>query len=107
MARDLRLLVRERLKAGDSDSQMIDFMVARCGEFVLLEGGTLSARLSVIEPVQLIDCKCFVGKPSLRSQLVDEHLSKRSKACKLALFDKSEPCFHIRDRSAQAVIGKS
>ena len=37
LARDLRLLVRERLKSGDSDSQVIDFMVARYGEFVLLK----------------------------------------------------------------------
>ncbi len=36
LARDLRLLVRERLKAGDSDTQMVDYMVARYGEFVLL-----------------------------------------------------------------------
>jgi cytochrome c-type biogenesis protein CcmH len=36
LARDLRLLVRERLKAGDSDTQVGDFMVARYGEFVLL-----------------------------------------------------------------------
>jgi cytochrome c-type biogenesis protein CcmH len=37
LARDLRILVRERLKAGDSDSQVIDFLVARYGEFVLLK----------------------------------------------------------------------
>jgi cytochrome c-type biogenesis protein CcmH len=37
LARDLRLLVRERLKAGDSDAQVRDFLVARYGEFVLLE----------------------------------------------------------------------
>src|SRR6266536_473424 len=36
LARDLRLLVRERLKAGNSDMQVVDFMVARYGEFVLL-----------------------------------------------------------------------
>ena len=36
LARDLRLLVRERLKVGDSDTQVVDFMVARYGEFVLL-----------------------------------------------------------------------
>src|SRR6266851_9872003 len=36
LARDLRLLVRERLKAGESDAQVVDFMVARYGEFVLL-----------------------------------------------------------------------
>jgi cytochrome c-type biogenesis protein CcmH len=37
LARDLRLLVRERLKAGDSDQQIVDFVVARYGEFVLLK----------------------------------------------------------------------
>jgi cytochrome c-type biogenesis protein CcmH len=37
LAKDLRLLVRERLKAGDSDEQVIDFVVARYGEFVLLK----------------------------------------------------------------------
>jgi cytochrome c-type biogenesis protein CcmH len=36
LARDLRLLVRERLTAGDSDRQVLDFLVARYGEFVLL-----------------------------------------------------------------------
>jgi cytochrome c-type biogenesis protein CcmH len=36
LARDLRLLVRERLQGGDSDSQVINFLVARYGEFVLL-----------------------------------------------------------------------
>jgi len=37
LARDLRLLVRERLTDGDSDRQVIDFLVARYGEFVLLK----------------------------------------------------------------------
>jgi len=37
LARDLRLLVRERLKAGDSDGQVLDYLVARYGEFVLLK----------------------------------------------------------------------
>jgi cytochrome c-type biogenesis protein CcmH len=36
LARDLRLLVRERLRQGDSDRQILDFLVARYGEFVLL-----------------------------------------------------------------------
>ena len=36
LARDLRLLVRERLTAGDSDAAVIDYIVARYGEFVLL-----------------------------------------------------------------------
>jgi len=36
LARDLRLLVRERLVAGDSDKAVVDFVVARYGDFVLL-----------------------------------------------------------------------
>ncbi len=36
LARDLRVLVRERLKAGESDEAILDFAVARYGEFVLL-----------------------------------------------------------------------
>ena len=37
LARDLRLIVRERIAAGDSNGQVIDFLVARYGEFVLLK----------------------------------------------------------------------
>lgn len=37
LARDLRLLVRERLVAGDTDEEAVDFIVARYGEFVLLK----------------------------------------------------------------------
>lgn len=37
LARDLRVLVRERLTGGDSDKQVLDFLVSRYGEFVLLK----------------------------------------------------------------------
>jgi cytochrome c-type biogenesis protein CcmH len=37
LARDLRLLVRERIADGDSDQQVLNFLVARYGEFVLLK----------------------------------------------------------------------
>ena len=37
LARDLRLLVRERLVAGDSDAEVVNFLVDRYGEFVLLK----------------------------------------------------------------------
>jgi cytochrome c-type biogenesis protein CcmH len=37
LAHDLRVLIRERLLAGDSDAQVRDFLVARYGDFVLLE----------------------------------------------------------------------
>ncbi len=37
LARDLRILVRERLVAGDSDDQVKDYLVARFGDYVLLD----------------------------------------------------------------------
>ena len=37
LAHDLRVLVRERLAAGDSDEEVIDYIVSRYGEFVLLK----------------------------------------------------------------------
>lgn len=37
LARDLRVLVRERLVAGDTDGEVIDYIVSRYGEFVLLK----------------------------------------------------------------------
>ncbi|TGQ66804.1 cytochrome c-type biogenesis protein CcmH [Mesorhizobium sp. M00.F.Ca.ET.186.01.1.1] len=37
LARDLRILVRQRLVAGDSDQQVMDYVVSRYGEFVLLK----------------------------------------------------------------------
>jgi len=37
LAHDLRVLVRDRLTAGDSDGQVLDYLVARYGEFVLLK----------------------------------------------------------------------
>ena len=37
VSKDLRLLVRDRLKAGDTDSQVIDYVTDRYGEYVLFE----------------------------------------------------------------------
>lgn len=37
LARDLRVLVRERLVAGETDKEVIDYVVSRYGEFVLLQ----------------------------------------------------------------------
>ncbi len=37
LARDLRLLVRERLRKGDTDAQVVAYIVARYGEYVLLK----------------------------------------------------------------------
>jgi cytochrome c-type biogenesis protein CcmH len=37
LAKDLRILLRERLKAGDTDAEAVNFLVERYGEFVLLK----------------------------------------------------------------------
>jgi cytochrome c-type biogenesis protein CcmH len=37
LARDLRILVRERIKAGNTDAEVREFLVSRYGEFILLE----------------------------------------------------------------------
>lgn len=45
VSRDLRLLVRERLVAGDSDEQVVAYVVARYGEYVLLNPTAQGANL--------------------------------------------------------------
>lgn len=45
IAKDIRVLVRERLLAGDSDEEVIQFMVDRYGEFVLLKPTLTGANL--------------------------------------------------------------
>ncbi|MDB3910217.1 cytochrome c-type biogenesis protein CcmH [Paracoccaceae bacterium] len=43
LARDLRLLVRERLETGDSDTEVMNFVVTRYGEYVLLKPDSTGA----------------------------------------------------------------
>jgi cytochrome c-type biogenesis protein CcmH len=56
LAHDLRVLVRERITAGDTDNQVLDFLVARYGEFVLLKPRLSwhTAALWVLPPAVLI-----------------------------------------------------
>ncbi|ULB09419.1 cytochrome c-type biogenesis protein CcmH [Cereibacter azotoformans] len=56
LARDLRLLVRERLEAGDTDAEVVDFVVDRYGEYVLLNPTTGGANLIlwIAGPVMLM-----------------------------------------------------
>ena len=37
IARDLRLMLRDRLEAGDSDEEILNFLVGRFGEYILLK----------------------------------------------------------------------
>lgn len=45
IARDLRLLVRERLLAGDTDAQVVEYVVERYGQFVMLRPDATGANL--------------------------------------------------------------
>jgi cytochrome c-type biogenesis protein CcmH len=55
LARDLRLLVREQLKKGDTNEQVIDYVVARYGDFVLLNPRLrLNTALLWLAPLLLI-----------------------------------------------------
>ncbi len=56
IAADLRILVRERLVAGDSDQEVVGFVVARYGEFVLLKPSITGANLFLwaIMPLMLL-----------------------------------------------------
>jgi cytochrome c-type biogenesis protein CcmH len=62
LARDLRLLVRERLTAGDNREGVIDFVVARYGEFVLLRPRlTVQTLLLWIAPLLLVAGGLFLA----------------------------------------------
>jgi cytochrome c-type biogenesis protein CcmH len=56
LARDLRILLRERLAAGESDAEVIDFLVARYGEFILLKPrfNWNTALLWIVPPAVLV-----------------------------------------------------
>lgn len=71
LARDLRLLVRERLVAGDSDSAVRSFIVARYGEFVLLKP-PLSARtvLLWITPLVILAIVAWLVVSAMRRRSV-------------------------------------
>ncbi len=73
LARDLRLLVRERLKAGDTDDQVMDYIVSRYGEFVLLKPRfDLKNALLWGTPILLLLAGGFVLLRTVRSSETDE-----------------------------------
>ena len=65
LARDLRMLVRERLSAGDTDAQVIDFVVSRYGEFVLLKP-RVNARNALLWGAPIVLLLCGAGFAMLR-----------------------------------------
>ena len=92
LARDLRLLVRERLVAGDSDAQVIDFVVDRYGEYVLLNPPATGSNLIlwIAGPVLFLAALGISGAylRGRRSEPLPEGLSDDEKARLDQLLDK-------------------
>jgi len=63
LARDLRLLVRERLMEGETDEEVIEFIVDRYGEFVLLRPQVNGVNLILwaLAPISLLLSLIFSG----------------------------------------------
>ncbi len=69
LARDLRLLVRERLKAGDKDNEIMDFVVARYGEFVLLRPRFSAATLVLwLSPLLILGVGIWLARSVMRGR---------------------------------------
>ncbi|MDE4099612.1 cytochrome c-type biogenesis protein [Phaeobacter gallaeciensis] len=68
VARDLRLLVRERLVAGDTDTQVIEYIRARYGDYVLLKPPIEPATYALwFAPIAFVLIGVFVGGGVLMS----------------------------------------
>ncbi|MFS8057273.1 cytochrome c-type biogenesis protein CcmH [Rhizobium sp. BR 317] len=88
LARDLRLLVRKRLLNGDSDQQVLDYIVSRYGEFVLLKPRLEWTTLLLwASPILLLGCSMVpvvVARSTRRrsppdAKLTDDERSKLEK----------------------------
>ena len=84
LAKDLRVLVRERLVAGDTDKQVLDFVVSRYGEFVLLRPtfSTQNAVLWVTPVVVLLLGGFFAfgyvrNRPAIAASQISEDEAQR------------------------------
>lgn len=82
LAKELRILLRERLVAGDTDAEAVDFMVSRYGEFVLLRPDTSGANLVLwLAAPALFLLALAIGWTAIRRRPVtDEGLSDAEKA---------------------------
>jgi cytochrome c-type biogenesis protein CcmH len=93
LARDLRIIVRERLSAGDSDAAVMQFVVDRYGEFVLLNPviAPHTIVLWVAAPAILLvgGLVVFFRARRRRSPEIDKPLTEEEAAALAAL--RSEP----------------
>lgn len=69
LAKELRIVLRERIAAGDTDQEAIDFMVSRYGEFVLLRPDTSGANLILwLSAPALLLIALGIGWSTIRSR---------------------------------------
>lgn len=82
LAKELRILLRERIVAGDTDQEAVDFMVARYGEFVLLRPDTSGANIVLwLAAPALLLIALGIGWSTIRARRpVDTGLSDSEKA---------------------------
>ena len=82
LAKELRIVLRERLVAGDTDQQAVDFMVTRYGEFVLLRPDASGVNLILwLAAPGLLIAALGVGWVTIRKRRpVDDQLSDAEKA---------------------------
>jgi len=82
LAQELRIVLRERMVAGDTDEEALEFMVSRYGEFVLLRPDTRGANLILwlAAPALLLIALC-IGWSTIRARrAAPEDLSDAEKA---------------------------
>ena len=88
LARDLRVLVRDRLTAGDSDHEVIEYVVSRYGDFVLLKPPFKGATLVLWGgPVLFILLALLAGFGFFRRQRLV--VSKRPRAASLSAVERT------------------
>jgi cytochrome c-type biogenesis protein CcmH len=77
LARDLRVLLRERLTAGDSDRQVVDYIVARYGNFVLLKPPVqMNTLLLWAGPALFLLFAAFGFTRYIRARAADQSIAK-------------------------------
>jgi cytochrome c-type biogenesis protein CcmH len=87
LARDLRLLVRERLKAGDGDDQIRKYLVERYGDFILLKP-PFKAETAILWAAPFIillvgGCAIFIGAKRRRTPLSEPQTLSDRESVKL------------------------
>jgi len=95
LARDLRVLLRERIRAGDQDSEVMNFLVARYGEFILLQPRFAAHTLLL-----------WLGPPLLLG-LGALGLSLNARRLRLKARNGGAPLSADEQREVQAVLAKA